>query len=184
MRWCARSSLLALSPYSIALIKIRHSHRHENMQIEVLPEAIEDSEKVRPVERGLVDLLKIRQRSSVRLQSRIIFGCRHCVPYGKVDDSVRGAKKERLMSFHGMRCHLLQQWVVTNHLRCNTRLTSLIRHGIKYVEDEDIYRVKGKAESADGQTTEWFRFPSPIIYLARTVVEYVGCVVHSNIQNS
>ena len=109
VRWCARSSLPALFLYSIASIQIRHSHRHENMQIEVLLEAMDDPEKVRPVVRGLVDRLRSRQKSAIRLQSRVIFGCRHCVPYGKVDDSVRGAKKERLMSFHGMICHLLQQ---------------------------------------------------------------------------
>lgn len=78
------------------------------MQMEIIPESSEIP--VRPVEWGLVTKLNSDPSSKSQL-SDIIYGCRYCVPYGLVneDEAKSGTRKEKLMSFHGLRCHLSQQ---------------------------------------------------------------------------
>ena len=78
------------------------------MQMEVISDSSE--EPVRPVEWGLVAKLTAGSDTQSEL-SELIYGCRHCIPYGLVneDKEKSGSCKERLMSFHGLRCHLSQR---------------------------------------------------------------------------
>ncbi|THG98552.1 hypothetical protein EW145_g7408 [Phellinidium pouzarii] len=127
----------------------RHSHRHQDMRIELFSAAQSTQIKFRPVDWGLCGSLMSMAKSAPRKQELKVYGCRHCIQYEALpradhrleDDetdrhheksvNVTKMRKEKLMSLHGMRGHLF---------KC---------HGVSHVADEDIYRVEGNVDASD-----------------------------------
>ncbi|KAL5518868.1 hypothetical protein ACEPAH_551 [Sanghuangporus vaninii] len=119
----------------------RHSHRHEDMDIEFLTPQQVKKLPFQPIQWGLCVELTSMAKSAPRKAELKIYGCRHCLqqdgpeqePAGdkmNLDEqnsrpkkSDKEDKRQKLMSFHGMRCHVLQS------------------HGISHLSDEDIFRV-------------------------------------------
>ncbi|KAL5495188.1 hypothetical protein ACEPAI_650 [Sanghuangporus weigelae] len=123
----------------------RHSHRHENMDMEFLTPQQVKRLPFQPIQWGLCAELTSMAKSAPRKAELKIYGCRHCLQQddpeqepaedkmnldernSRTKKSDKGDKHQRLMSFHGMRCHVLQS------------------HGISHLSDEDIFRVDSKA---------------------------------------
>ncbi|KAL5534167.1 hypothetical protein ACEPAG_628 [Sanghuangporus baumii] len=123
----------------------RHSHRHENMDMEFLTPQQVKRLPFQPIRWGLCAELTSMAKSAPRKAGLKIYGCRHCLQQGDLEQELaedkmnlneqnmrtkksdKGDKRQKLMSFHGMRCHVLQS------------------HGISHLSDEDIFRVDSKA---------------------------------------
>ncbi|KAI5123768.1 hypothetical protein M0805_000357 [Coniferiporia weirii] len=132
----------------------RHSHRHEDMQVEVIPVSQLQEIKFHDIEWGLCYALMSLAKSAPRKQKLEIYGCRHCIynegsrkpdleaEEGEAESYRNQAKapkrrKEKLMSFQGMRGHVFQ---------C---------HGVSHIADEDFYRVEDKDNTkAENKSSE------------------------------
>ncbi|OCB85681.1 hypothetical protein A7U60_g7332 [Sanghuangporus baumii] len=123
----------------------RHSHRHEDMDMEFLTPQQVKKLPSQPIQWGLCAELTSMAKSAPRKAELKIYGCRHCLQQDDLEQepaedkmdldernsrtkkSDKGDKRLRLMSFHGTRCHVLQS------------------HGISRLSDEDIFRVDSEA---------------------------------------
>ncbi|KAH8120450.1 hypothetical protein DFH11DRAFT_1739563 [Phellopilus nigrolimitatus] len=139
----------------------RHSHRHEDMKVELLTQNQVQKLKRQPIEWGLRDELMSMAKSAPRKQNLRIYGCRHCIEHEspqefdcpaaneRPDDqgqsssteipvtaksSKKSSKKGKLMSFHGLRGHVSQSLFAIR----------LYSHGAAHISDEDLYRIKGE----------------------------------------
>ena len=118
----------------------------------------------RPIEWGLCAELKSMAKSAGRKSKLKIYGCRHCLRYdnpeqepsedkmeldeknARTKESEKGGKQQKLMSFYGMHCHVLQRCVIGVRMAwINYCINTSRSHGVTELADEDIYRVDDKA---------------------------------------
>ncbi|EJD03888.1 uncharacterized protein FOMMEDRAFT_167196 [Fomitiporia mediterranea MF3/22] len=121
----------------------RHSHRHDNMEIEILSPTQANERAFLPIQWDLCSSLTSRAKSAFRKAGLRKYGCRHCLLYeapaqsepttgqneANSDTEIHSrlpntrSKQRKLMTFNGMQCHLLQA------------------HRVSVVDDEDVYRA-------------------------------------------
>lgn len=87
-------------------IQIGHCHRHESMQILLLPPGVDTS----TFEPGLASRLLDKKPLTRKIVNEANYGCSHCVKVGEDDATGKGGV--RPMTGNGLRSHIKAKWVV------------------------------------------------------------------------